>query len=126
MSLLTIIRQKLLDDSVGGSDWPVFIGYTPDDPGVDQIIGLQLSGGTADETMLGENVYETFQLKVRAGRLEFADCESKWREAFDSLHDASISGISLIQALATGPMPWYDEKSRICMSANFRVVRPRP
>lgn len=127
MSLLDIIRQKLLDENVGNSStWKVYIGYAPDDQ--DQIIALTPSGGFPDSTQQGENVYETFQVKVRSARRAYTVCENKWREMFAALHDADLSDsdIALIQAMATGPLAWYDENTRPNMSANFRVIRTRP
>ena len=127
MGLLDIIRQKLIDDGVSDSDWPVFIGYTPDDVGQDQVIGLTSSGGSPDQTQAGENTYEQFQVKVRASRRDFAVCDAKWTDVFNSLHSSEdaleASGIALIQAMQTGPLTWYDPNTRPCMSVNFRVVR---
>lgn len=125
--LLDTIRQKLIDDGVvDGTTWKCFIGAAPDDQ--DQLISLQLTGGFEQDTLGGENVLETFQVRVRSGAREYVTCEAKWRAMFDSLHDAdlSASNIYLIQALATGPLTWDDDKLRTNMSANFRVTRDKP
>lgn len=125
--LLDIIKTKLTTASVvNGTTWKCFIGFCPDDQ--DQVISLHLTGGLPQDTHGGENVTETFQLRVRAATLDYATCETKWRAAFNALQDADLSAnsIYLIQALTSGPLEWFDEKDRPNMSVNFRVMRAKP
>ena len=130
--LLEIIRDKLEADAVvNGSTWKCFLGFLPDDQ--DQCISLHLTGGFPQETLGNENVAQTFQVLVRAGDREHVICEAKWWEMFNSLQDADFTAspvndatIYLCQALASGPMTFADEKQRINMTANFRIIRERP
>ena len=124
MSLLEDVRSKLSSAGVLSGGYLCFIGYVPDDQ--DKIIGLIFSGGEPQDTLEGENVIQHFQVKVRAGRLDFAACETKWQAAFNALQDATITDVYLIQAMATGPLTWYEEKQRPCMSLNMRVIRDKP
>ena len=125
--LLDIIKARLIATGVANTTtWRVFVGFCPDVS--DQVLSLHLSGGFPQETHEGDNVTESFQVRVRAAKLDYVTCEAKWREALYALHDAdlSASGIRLIQAMAMGPLEWYDESQRPNMSANFRVVRDKP
>lgn len=126
MSLLETVRTVLTTAGVVTSAWPCYVGYTPDD--TDQAISLQLTGGFQQDTMQNENLLETFQVRVRAGALQFSTCETKWRAMFDALQDVDLGAndINLIQAMASGPLSWTDAKNRTNMSANFRVVRAKP
>lgn len=122
--LLTIIRTRLLTQSVANTTtWPCYIGYTPDL--TDQVISLELSGGFPQDTHGNENVHQTFQVRVRAARLDYTACEIKWWAMYAALNDANLSasGIHLIQAMSSAPLAFYDEKERVVMTANFRVIR---
>lgn len=125
MLLLDIIRDHLAANGVfNGTTWRCFIGYAPD--ASDQAIVLTLTGGFPQDTLANENLIETFQFVVRSG--VFATCESKWREVYNAVHDADLSGVTganvcLVQCLASGPLQWYDDKKRACLSGNVRVVR---
>jgi len=126
MSLLPIIRTRLISAGVIDTGWDCFIGYIPDVQ--DQLIGLSPTGGFPQDTQENDNLIETFQANVRSGVRAYAVCEAKWAELFSALQDANLSssGVRLIQALQTGPLIWYDDRNRPNMSVNFRVVRDRP
>ena len=131
MKLLEAIRKKLLADAVANqTTWKCYIGYTPDDQ--DRVLSLTLTGGYPRDTLGGENLLPTFQVTVRAGYLERAQCETKWWEVFTSLQegdpavsgdgDLSEAGVILIEPQNTGPLEWLDAKNRCNMSLNYRVV----
>ena len=125
--LLDAIHAKLTADGVlNGSTWKGFIGFTPDDQ--DQEISLVSTGGFPQDTHGGETVSETFQVVVRAAAFEHTVGRNKWQDMFNSLHDADLSAdnIHLIQALASGPVQFSDDKKRPNFSANFRVIRDTP
>ena len=65
-------------------------------------------------------------MRVRAGKLEYAACHDKWWAMFNALQNASITDVYQIEAMASGPLGWTDEKNRHNLTANFRVVRKRP
>jgi hypothetical protein len=120
MTLLEDVRAKL---STAGllSGWKCYIGFMPDDQA--QSICLTYTGGFPQDTHGGENLHVTFQVLIRAGELAHATCAAKWKAIFDTLQDATdISNVNLIQAQATGPMSFVDDKQRTMMSMNFRVV----
>lgn len=131
MGLLDIIYAKLVADGVGdddsniAADWPVKIAVMTDE--TTNMIGLQSTGGYRQDTQLGENLLQTFQVSVRAGN--YPDAEAKWYEVFNSLNDAdlSASGVYLIQAMSSGPLVvGQDQKDRFVLTANFNVVRANP
>lgn len=127
MDLLESIKTYLTSAGVvDGITWQCFIGYAPD--AQDQIISLHYTGGLPQDTHGGENISPTFQLHVRTGPLEHAACANKWWQAVKTLNNADMSaqGIALIQSMATGPLPFNDEKNRVNMTANFRVVMRAP
>lgn len=134
MGLLTDIRNKLIADSVveGSTGWKCYVSYLPDDQ--DKVVGVFATGGLPSDTLGGENELPTFQVRVRGSRQAYTEVETKWYQVFDSLQDARETGVSpdplegyyLIHALATAPMPFQDEKMRVNMTVNFRVVRKRP
>ena len=121
MTLLEDVRSKL---NTAGllSGWKCYIGYQPDD--ADRSMALTYTGGFPQDTHQGENLLLTFQLSVRAGAQEHDVCTAQWYAVFAALQDATdITGVSLIQAMATGPMSFRDDKNRPVMTANFRVVK---
>jgi len=127
MLLLDIIKAKLVSAGVvNNTTWKCFVGFCPDVQ--DQVVSLHLSGGFPQDTHENDNVIETFQCRIRAARLDYAACEAKWRQVFNALQDADLSanGIRMIQAMASGPLEWYDENQRPNMTINFRVVRDKP
>jgi len=90
VGLLNIIKTKLTSDGVvDGSTWKCFIGYCPDDQ--DKVISLYSTGGLPQDTLGGENVIETIQVRVRAGALDYSACHDKWWEMFNSLQDADLT-----------------------------------
>lgn len=125
MSLLPIVRNRLIATGVVETGWTCFIGYGPEEG--DKQILLSPTGGFPQDTQQNENLQETFQVTIRAAQLDYEACEAKWTEVFEALTDAdlSASGIRLIQALQSGPLVWYDDKNRPNMSVNFKVVRAR-
>lgn len=121
---LDAVAAKLVSAGVasgsGTGVWPVFVGWVPDLP--NQAIGLQATGGFPQDTHAGENLLPTFQVLVRAAEWEYAACNTKWSAMFAALQDATITGVYLIQAMASGPMSFVDAKNRMCMTVNFRMV----
>lgn len=124
MTLLTDVRTYLTAQSLveGVTGWKCYIGFDPD--AQDNTVLLVHSGGFPQDTLRNENLRPTFQLRVRAGQREHSVCLVKWQAIYDALHDADLSAynVRLIQADASGPMAWPDDKQRICMSMNFSVV----
>ena len=125
--LLSIIRNKLIAAGVSTAAWPCYIGYYPD-AGVDQLIALNLTGGFPQDTHAGENVFQNFQVTIRAARTDYATCETKWWAMFNALNDANLvaNDVYLIQAMASGPLEYMDALNRTCMTCNFRTIRKRP
>lgn len=126
--LLDIIYAKLESAGVSTGNvgtWPAFIGQMPDLQ--DTMIGLQLTGGFAQDTLGDENLLQTFQVMIRAGKNQYIDCEAKWYAMYAALHSADLtaSGVYLIQAMASGPMYFLDAKNRPMMSCNFKVMRDK-
>lgn len=124
--LLSIIRTRLIAASVANSTtWQCFIGMAPDTQ--DQVISLELTGGLPQDTHEGENVHQTFQVRVRTAHMAYAACETKWWAMYSALHGResllASYGIRLIQAQASGPLVYYDQENRVNMTANFLVTR---
>ena len=127
MALLDDIRTVLLAAGVANSTtWKCWVHYAPDT--ADQCISLHLSGGLSQDTLAGENVRPTFQVRVRAARLSHAVVEAKWWEVFAALNDADLSAynIYLISAQNTGPLEWLDSANRPNMTLNFIVTMLSP
>lgn len=130
--LLDDIYAYLVANGYGpNTSWPLCIGFFPDDS--DQMIGLFPTGGYPADTMNRENERLTFQVRVRAARLNFAGCYTTWLAIFNLLQDAQqitidsvvyLPGYTYIQALHYGPMFFNDDRGRSNMTANFRVLRP--
>ncbi len=127
--LLDQIYNKLLTDGViNGTTWKCFIGFLPDEQ--DQCIGLFETGGLPPDKINRETTMPTFQVRVRASKLSYADCRNKWQDVFRSLQDANQTGLSpdplqkiyLMQAMQTAPIVVFDEKQRPNMTVNFRVI----
>lgn len=125
MALLEIIRQKLLDDGVASEAFPCYVNYHPESP--DASMALMLTGGFPQDTLGNENLHVTFQIKVRAAKLDFATLQAKCLAVFESLQDADLSqdSIHLIQAMAAAPLTWNDDLLRCCGSYNFRAIYAR-
>ena len=107
MTLLEDIRTVLINTGVANtSTWKCWIQYAPDN--ADQCISLHYTGGMPQDTLAGENIRPTFQLRIRASGLDQAAAQAKWWDMFAALHDADLSayGIHLIQSGATGPLEW--------------------
>jgi len=129
MSLLTAIRDHLISQAVVDSDaWKAYIGWTPDTQ--DQVISLTPAGGFPQDTHEGENALGSFQVRVRAGKLDYAVGESKWWDVFDALQGADLSAspdfIFMIAAENSEPIYYVDEKQRSCFTLNCRTVRAKP
>lgn len=121
MNLLENVKTKLTSAGLLTGTWKCYIGFIPDD--VDTTIGLQYTGGFPQDTHGAENLLQNFQVSVRGGELDHATVAAKWYSVFSTLQDASdITGVGLIQAMATGPMSFVDDKMRPVMTANFRTV----
>lgn len=122
--LLETVRTALVTAGVSSASWPCYIGYMPDD--ADQGIGLYLTGGFAQDTQQGDNVWPTFQVTVRVGQLDHATCEAKAWAVFNALENQNLSGVFLLHAMNSAPGQWNDAKNRTNMSFNFRAGIPRP
>jgi hypothetical protein len=132
--VLDDLRQYLIQMGIvgGATGWPCFIGYLPDDQ--DRAVALYLTGGMAADTLGHENELPTVQVRVRAGKFALQECESKWREIYNALDQARpgqlmpdpLDGYGAIEALATAPLVWYDEKLRCNMTQNYRIIKLRP
>lgn len=113
-------------NGIGTSAWPVYIGFMADDQ--DQMIGLFETGGMPADTVGRENQRVTFQVRIRAARLDYATCRTMWQTVFNLLQDAQqtatgyLPGIYYIQAMHYGPMFFNDDDGRSNMTANFRVM----
>jgi len=122
-TFMDTIKAKLVS-SGAASGYTVFIGYMNDDP--DTAIGLAPTGGFPQDTLGNENVGGTFQVKIRAGAKDYDTAVQKWNAVFAALQDATdISGVSLIQALASEPMVVYDGRNRPNAILNMRYIRSR-
>lgn len=121
--ILDDFRDKLTDDGIveESSGWKCYTGFNPDQQ--DKTVTLQFTGGFEQDTHQAENLWQSVQIVVRAGPLDYNTCYAKWREVYDAIHDVTITaaGIFLCQSFAGGPMTWTDEKKRINMSMNLRV-----
>ena len=124
-ALLDIIRTRLIAAGAANtSTWKCYIGFCPD--AAEQLMSLHLSGGYPQETMEDDYSIETFQLRVRSG--VYTTCEAKWQACYSALHgqeDAIGNSIRLIQAMASGPLEYYDDLKRVNMTMNLRVIRDR-
>lgn len=124
MSLLTNVRNFLIaQNAVSASGaWPCYIAYTPDD--VDQVVSIEPTGGFPQDTHAGENFLQTFEIRIRAGRLDYATAEAKWYEIFRLLNQNTLSGVNMIVGLGSGPLTFPDTKNRPNLTMNFRTVVP--
>lgn len=123
MGLLETVRTALTTAAVVTSGWPCYIGYAPDDGG--RYISLFLTGGFPQDTHQRNNRLPTFQLAVRAGQFEHAECEAKMQAAWAALENQSLSGVRLIHAMSE-PLQWNDAQNRTVLSLNFRTVIDAP
>lgn len=126
--LLDDVRAYLVAHGVVSTGWQLFSGYLPDDQ--DQCIAISFSGGYPADTLGRENARPTFQLRVRAGRLDLATAYAKWEECFNFLQDAQagsglLTGYAYIQALSTAPMAFTDAKGRHNLTTHFKVMKSR-
>lgn len=128
MNTLEIVKARLLAagvSTVNTGAWPCFIGTLPDLQ--DQVLGMQYTGGFPQDTHLGENAHQTFQVFVRA--VAYNTCEAKWHAMHAALNNGesdttmAAAGIHLMQCYTGGPIFFLDSKGRSVMTANFRVVR---
>ena len=128
----------MLDDvasyltAYGATDvnWPIYKGFLPDD--ASQAIAVFETGGYPPDTMERESENVTFQLRVRAARLDYVVGRAKWKQIFDLLQDAQhttsptyLSGYTFIQALHFGPLAFSDDKGRPNFCTNWRVKKAR-
>ena len=119
--------------STGPTDqnWPLFLSFFSDDQ--DQMLGVFETGGLPADTLGRENERVTFQVRVRAGRLDYPTCRAKWKQIFDLLQDAQqtagspplLPNVYYIQAAHMGPMMFLDDKGRPNATANFHVMQKR-
>jgi len=125
MPLMDDIRAYLLANNVAGApNWPVYLGYYPDDQ--DQMIGIFETGGLPADTLGRENERVTFQVRIRASRLDYTTDRTKWKDIFDLLQDSiPASGYIFVQAVHYAPMMFNDDRGRPNMTANFRVMKAR-
>jgi len=110
----------------GATSWPCYIGYMTDDAPQDQVVALYETGGYPADTLLRENQRVTFQVRVRGGRRDYDTVRAQWQELFNALQDAQspdLPGVVFIQAMHYGPLVFSDDKSRVNMTANFRVMK---
>lgn len=118
-SLLETVRTALTTAGVVTTDWPCYIGYAPDDDG--RYVALIGTGGFQQDTHDARNRLPTFQVSVRAGMLEYAECTAKIEAARSALENQDLSGVRLLHAMGE-PLPWNDARNRTVMSLNFRAV----
>lgn len=123
--LLDDIRAYLVSLNIGGdTNWPIFEGYFPDDS--TQQIGLFETGGMPADTLGRENERVTFQVRIRAGRLEYMAARNKWKDVFNALQDSVPAlGYATVQAMQQGPMIFTDDRGRVNCTTNFRVMKAR-
>ena len=108
----------------GATGWPLYEGYMPDDQ--DLTVALYETGGYPADTLLRENQRLTFQLRVRGSRRDYVRVRQKWQDLFNALQDSLdplLTDIALLQAMHYGPLVFTDDKGRVNMTANFRVMR---
>jgi hypothetical protein len=135
MNTLDAIQARLLAQGVstetgnaaGNAAWPCFRGFMPDSP--DQCITVQYTGGFPQDTLGGENMLPTFQVRIRAGELAHGTCEAKWIAAFNALQDSQgatgMTDFALVRAMSTAPIYMVDDRNRPIMILNFAAVRNR-
>jgi len=129
--LLDDIRSYLIAQGVVQSGtsiplppWPCFEGYVTDDQ--DQTVALFETGGYPADTLGRENERVTFQVRVRAARLDYSTARAKWLAIFNALQDSiPAPGYAFVQAMHYGPMHFNDDKGRPNLTANFRVMKAR-
>lgn len=117
--LLDTVRTALTTAGVVTADWPCYIGYAPDDGS--RYLTLIPTGGFAQDTHDARNRLPTFQVSVRAGLLEFAECVAKIEAARAALENADLTEVRLLHAMSE-PLQWNDARNRTVMSLNFRAV----
>jgi hypothetical protein len=124
MPLLEDIADYLTTHGVVTAPWTLYIGTFPDDQ--DQVIGLFATGGEPFDTLGRENVRPTFQTRVRAAASDYGVGYAKWKQIFDTLQDAiPTSAYAYVQATATGPLAFSDDKERPNFTSNWRVLMSR-
>jgi hypothetical protein len=130
MPLMEEIYSYLTNYNVvnGATNWPCYIGYMADDQ--DQTVALYETGGFPADTLMRENQRVTFQMRVRGSRRDYPTVRQKWQDIFNLLQDATqdeepilLDGVIFIQAMHYGPLVFTDDKGRVNMTANFRVMR---
>lgn len=128
--LLDDLDAYLTAQGVISTGWTLCKAYLPDDQ--DLVVALFETGGYPAQELRRENERVTFQLVVRASRLDYVTCRAKWQEAFDALQDAQemtgsspllLPGVAYIQAMHYGPVSLTDDKGRPNLKSNFRVMR---
>lgn len=127
--LLDDLRDYLIASGASSILWPCYEGFMPD--ATDQAIGVFESGGYPRDTLDGGTQTVTFQLRIRASKLDYAVGRAKWEECFNLLQDSQqtagspilLPGVVFIQTMATGPLVFTDALGRPNFTANFRVLR---
>lgn len=124
--ILDDVRAYLVAQGAVPSGWACYEGYIPDDQ--DHVIALFETGGYPADTLNRENERVTFQVRVRAGRLQYQACKQTWLNIFNAIQDSNIGDAAsyyLVQALHYGPAMFSDDRGRTNMTMNFRVIRKR-
>lgn len=123
-TFMDTVCQYLIDSGAGAGGFATYVGFMADQP--DTAIGLAPTGGFPQDTLGNENVSGSFQVKIRAGEMDYDAAVSKWNTVFALLQDAvDIPGVVFIQALAAEPMVLYDGRNRPCAILNMRYTRTR-
>lgn len=101
--------------------YPLYRGYFPDD--TDVMMAVFETPGLPALTMNREVVGQSFQLRVRGGRLNYLAVRAQWQACFNALQDSQPTpAYALVQAVHYGPMTFNDDRGRPNMITNFRCI----
>lgn len=136
MGFLDEVETRLTDQGVVGSgtNWTVSKSEMPDGEDFgDRVVALFATGGAAPETNASTE-YPSLQVRVRgqpqdSGTGGYQAAETKIVEVRDTLHTftGTLDGTTYVGVVARGDVLslGYDERDRVELSQNFRVVRER-
>lgn len=134
-ALLDQLEQHLIDEGIGegATGWIIKKSFMP--PGQDQAIVLFETVGGApdivadDPSIVGDTKYDLpgIQVRVRAGKFEYAIARKKIQEVFNALHAKEAAANTIFMyGTQSSPLPMgLDSNDRPELTWNFTLMRER-
>lgn len=128
--LAALVTAGVAQSTTSGADWMIYVGMMQDISGGDRAICLYETPGRPPLEAWAID-YPNFQVVVRGKPDDYTAVRNKIQDAYYALHaqEAAIDGANVVYcyAMQSGPLPLgVDEKRRIRLAWNFRMMRNRP